>query len=102
MVLERLVEPFLRKSQVHTLITTAVPASATQPDGTRSKLILWATTEETRQKSLSAVVAKPSGRTHWPGTRPSVVKSKVDDVRPLPPAVTAAMSPETPAKPTWR
>jgi hypothetical protein len=33
---------------------------------------------------------------------PSVVKSSVVEVRPLPPEVTAARSPLTPSKPTWR
>jgi hypothetical protein len=37
-----------------------------------------------------------------PTASPNVVKSKVVDVRPLPPAVTAARSPLTPSKPTVR
>src|SRR5512142_2214378 len=87
-----------------------VPASAVQPAGTRSNEILCAATDETRQKPLLATVPakeqpelSPSPTlTHSPATMPSVVKSSVVEVRPLPPEVTAAISPLTPWKPTWR
>src|SRR3954468_17942312 len=110
MVLERLVEPLLRKSPVKTLMVLDAPASAVQPEGTRSNETLCAATAETRQKPLSATVPEneqpalsPSPTlTHSPATMPSVVKSSVVEVRPLPPEVTAAMSPLTPWKPTWR
>src|SRR5580704_2734974 len=93
------------KSPKNNWMVLPVPASVVRPGGAMSKVRTCAAIDLTRAQPLQAAVAKcvaaasPPISTHWPATRPSVVKSSAVERRL---SAAAVMSADAPWQPTTR